>query len=115
MTQTMQAWHGLALFFASLVQLDTHRYRHHMQNIIIGNALKDYVGFIDFMINLAPGVIMAIPGSIAVLVLMYKKDLMGARWGRVHNGMTSGKRPDHQIWMIWMISRGLRIHPYNCI
>jgi len=46
-------------------------------NIIIGNELRNYIGFIDFIQNLAPGVLLAIPFCLLTLVLIFKKDLKG--------------------------------------
>ena len=47
-------------------------------NIIIGLKLNDYIGFIDFMDNLVPGVVAAVPACIYVMVLLYPKDMKGA-------------------------------------
>ena len=49
-------------------------------NIIIGLKLNDYIGFIDFMDNLVPGVVAAVPACIYVMVLLYPKDLKGERF-----------------------------------
>jgi len=46
-------------------------------NIIIGIELNDYVGFVDFMNNLMPGVVAAVPACIYIMVLMYPKELKG--------------------------------------
>lgn len=46
-------------------------------NIIIGLQLDDYIGFIDFMNNLVPGVVAAAPACIYVMVLIYPNDLKG--------------------------------------
>ena len=53
-------------------------------NIIIGLKLDDYIGFIDFMSNLVPGVVAAVPACIYVMVLLYPKDMKGAHW--IHSG-----------------------------
>ncbi len=49
--------------------------------VIIGNVFEDIISFMDFIINLAPAAIIAVPFSIGLAVLMYKKDLTG-RWGK---------------------------------
>ena len=46
-------------------------------NIIIGLTLEKYIGFIDFMNNLMPGVVASVPVCIAVMVFLYPKDLKG--------------------------------------
>ncbi|KAG1678649.1 hypothetical protein FOA52_012656 [Chlamydomonas sp. UWO 241] len=46
-------------------------------NIIIGNELRNTIGFIDFLENLAPGVLIAIPFALLTLVLLFKKELTG--------------------------------------
>ena len=46
-------------------------------NIIIGIELDDYIGFVDFMNNLMPGVVAAVPACIYIMVLMYPKELKG--------------------------------------
>ena len=46
-------------------------------NMIIGLELSDTIGFIDFMCNLLPGVVMTIPVGIIIMVLMYPRDLRG--------------------------------------
>eukprot|EP00798_Chlamydomonas_sp_ICE-L_P021621 gene21621-28624_t len=46
-------------------------------NIIIGNVLRQEIGFIDFLIHLAPGVLIAFPFGLAGLLWFYKKELAG--------------------------------------
>lgn len=46
-------------------------------NIIIGTALQRYLGFVDFILNLAPGVIVASIPAVAMVMWMYRTDLMG--------------------------------------
>lgn len=46
-------------------------------NIIIGNVLAAYLGFIDFIVNLGPGVLVIFPFGLLVPVLLYRKDLTG--------------------------------------
>lgn len=46
-------------------------------NIIIGNGLEEHIGFVDFIVSLAPGVlIMAIP-ALYLLRFLYKGELTG--------------------------------------
>lgn len=52
-------------------------------NIIIGITLDQYIGFIDFMNNLMPGVIASVPACIAVMVVLYPKDLRGGSYDSV--------------------------------
>jgi hypothetical protein len=46
-------------------------------NIIIGTALQRYLGFVDFIIHLAPGVICASIPAVAMIMWLYRADLMG--------------------------------------
>ncbi len=46
-------------------------------NIIIGNMLKEHIGFMDFLLHLAPGVLMAAPFALGTLLFLYRKDLIG--------------------------------------
>ncbi|GBF88485.1 hypothetical protein Rsub_01198 [Raphidocelis subcapitata] len=47
-------------------------------NIIIGTALSKHLGFVDFIVNLAPGVIIASLPALALLLLFYRSTLLGA-------------------------------------
>jgi len=46
-------------------------------NVIIGNRLAEYVGFIDFIINLAPAIILMTPFIIMYIRYRYKEALTG--------------------------------------
>jgi Na+/H+ antiporter NhaD/arsenite permease-like protein len=46
-------------------------------NIIIGNALAPAIGFADFLIHLAPGVIAASVPAALVILLMWRRELTG--------------------------------------
>ncbi|KAG1681137.1 hypothetical protein FOA52_015579 [Chlamydomonas sp. UWO 241] len=45
--------------------------------IIIGNQLRHYIGFIDFLIAMAPGVALVIPFALTTLILLHRSDLAG--------------------------------------
>ena len=47
-------------------------------NVIIGTALSRHVGFVDFIANLGPGALLASLPALAVILLIYRKDLLGA-------------------------------------
>ncbi|WIA39472.1 hypothetical protein OEZ86_005570 [Tetradesmus obliquus] len=46
-------------------------------NIIIGTALQRYLGFVDFILHLAPGVIAASVPAAALILWLYRKELLG--------------------------------------
>lgn len=45
--------------------------------LIIGTALSNYIGFIDFIINMAPGVIMAAVACVPLILWLFRKTLLG--------------------------------------
>lgn len=45
--------------------------------LIIGTALSQYLSFMDFIVNMAPGVIMAAAACVPLLLWMYRSALMG--------------------------------------
>jgi Na+/H+ antiporter NhaD/arsenite permease-like protein len=46
-------------------------------NIIIGTALSQYIGFVDFLVHMAPGVIATFIVCVPLILLLYKKSLVG--------------------------------------
>ncbi|KNC86144.1 hypothetical protein SARC_01713 [Sphaeroforma arctica JP610] len=46
-------------------------------NIIIGQALGDYIGFVDFLFHMLPGVVIIFPFALGFLWLLFRKDLKG--------------------------------------
>jgi Na+/H+ antiporter NhaD/arsenite permease-like protein len=46
-------------------------------NIIIGTSLSRYLGFVDFLVNLAPGVLAASLPALGLVLLQYRRDLLG--------------------------------------
>lgn len=46
-------------------------------NIIIGTSLQRYLGFVDFIVHLAPGVIAASIPAVGVILCMYRRELLG--------------------------------------
>eukprot|EP01134_Creolimax_fragrantissima_P004083 CFRG4083T1 len=46
-------------------------------NIIIGQALSDHIGFVDFLVDMLPGVIIISPFSMGFLAFLFRQELQG--------------------------------------
>jgi Na+/H+ antiporter NhaD/arsenite permease-like protein len=46
-------------------------------NIIIGTALSRYIGFVDFLIHMAPGAVLAFIACLPVILLLFRTALLG--------------------------------------
>lgn len=70
-------------------------------NIIIGNALEDYIDFIDFLVYLAPGVIIMSPFVLYFLRALFRGSLSGPldKYQKVLNLKTEYKITDPHLLM----------------